>query len=426
MALRIALSIVVVGFLSSHALAQDDLSVVKAYKTSKAPEIDGVISDGEWDAAGPPIVVAPEELGTAFPEDEFGGPEDLSFQFRVMWEEPWTAYFLFEVTDDIAMEVIPGNRWEMDQVEFFADGDDLEGSDDLPTYQWWDNAEIYGKFGASRWEGDFEGNTNVMSTLFEDFYGEGGAATAVAVASETDNNADYIVEYAVSLEPMFDFGTFDGTPTAEAQEIVQDSTVIKWTACVSDDDDFGDGTVGRSHTACYFRAFPDADWRDSSAFADLTFVGEFTGTTPGDFNGDGVLDAQDADILVAESASGNNNAEFDLNGDQLVNQADVTTWAKDLANTWLGDADVNGEFNSGDLVSIFAAGKYEAGIDAVWSQGDWTGDLRFDSSDLVAAFADGGYEGGPRGAVSAVPEPTSLGLLLVGLLAMIGFRRAGR
>ena len=44
-----------------------------------------------------------------------------------------------------------------------------------------------------------------------------------------------------------------------------------------------------------------------------------------------------------------------------------------------------------------------------------SGAAKFDSSDLVVAFADGGYEQGPR--ANAVPEPLSLALMLLGLIA---------
>ena len=50
--------------------------------------------------------------------------------------------------------------------------------------------------------------------------------------------------------------------------------------------------------------------------------------------------------------------------------------------------------------------------------------MKFDSSDMVAAFAAGGYEKGQKpAAVSAVPEPSSLVLLLISLLGLCGRRR---
>lgn len=91
-------------------------------------------------------------------------------------------------------------------------------------------------------------------------------------------------------------------------------------------------------------------------------------------------------------------------------------------NSWVGDSNNDGEFSSADLVAVFGSGEYEDGIagNSTYATGDWNGDKDFDSSDLVAAFTDGGYEIGPRAAVQAVPEPSSMAL---GLLAFAGLGR---
>lgn len=134
--------------------------------------------------------------------------------------------------------------------------------------------------------------------------------------------------------------------------------------------------------------------------------------------------AVDIDGLTAASASKTNPPKYDLNDDDLVNVEDVNIWVKDLKKTWIGDANLNLEFSSADFVQAFAAGKYELDQTAVWSVGDWDGSGRFDSADFVAAFSDGGYELGPRppAAVSAVPEPSTVLLLLGGVL-FLGTRR---
>jgi hypothetical protein len=148
------------------------------------------------------------------------------------------------------------------------------------------------------------------------------------------------------------------------------------------------------------------------------------GGLTGDFNNNGVLDAADIDDLTGQSASGANNATYDLNTDAQVNLGDITVWIKDLKNSWFGDANLDGEFNSSDLVTLFVAGTYEdPNKPAVWTTGDFNGDGLFTSSDLVTALSDGGYEAGPRAAVSAVPEPSSVVLLALGSLLVIRRRR---
>ena len=141
----------------------------------------------------------------------------------------------------------------------------------------------------------------------------------------------------------------------------------------------------------------------------------------GDFNSDGRLDDKDIDALSREVVNGTNDARFDLNDDGLVNFDDRKIWVEDLKNTWIGDANLDLQFNSSDMVQVFAAGKYEKQENATWGQGDWNGDQNFDSSDMVAAFAGGGYEAGLRdpqaAAASAVPEPSAQ---LIGLLGMLG------
>ena len=147
------------------------------------------------------------------------------------------------------------------------------------------------------------------------------------------------------------------------------------------------------------------------------------GSLPGDYNSDGMVDAADADRQAVEmKAEMPDLGTFDENDDGKVDNADRIIWVKDHAATWVGDSNLDNEFNSGDLVAVFAAGKYETGEMAGWAEGDWDGDMTFSSGDLVAAFSDGGYEQGPP-AMNAVPEPSSLVLLGLGLMAIVTRRR---
>ena len=149
---------------------------------------------------------------------------------------------------------------------------------------------------------------------------------------------------------------------------------------------------------------------------------------PFDYNGDGVLDIGDLDLLSAEVKAGTNNASFDVNGDGAVDSTDIAHYVEgpDTLNTWVGDANLDSEFNSGDLVSLFSAGQFEDGIamNSTWASGDFNGDGEFDSGDFVAAFAGGGFEQGPRAAAAAVPEPTCFSLVLLPLLLLFRVRPA--
>ena len=150
----------------------------------------------------------------------------------------------------------------------------------------------------------------------------------------------------------------------------------------------------------------------------------------GDFNNDGVLDAAHINALTEEILTGGAGQIFDVNSDGVVNTADHVFWVESLKNTYLGDANFDLVFDSTDFVSVFAAAEYEDGIagNSLWQTGDWNADAEFDSSDFVAAFSGGpkgpGYEIGPRAAAAAaVPEPSSLVLLLISLIGFARLRR---
>ena len=62
-------------------------------------------------------------------------------------------------------------------------------------------------------------------------------------------------------------------------------------------------------------------------------------------------------------------------------------------NRRIGDSNLDGIFNSTDLIVVFQAGEYEDGIanNSSWGTGDWNGDGEFDTADLVYAFQAGTY-----------------------------------
>jgi hypothetical protein len=149
----------------------------------------------------------------------------------------------------------------------------------------------------------------------------------------------------------------------------------------------------------------------------LAFLPAFTG----DFNASNGLDADDIDLLSAEIRSGDSNRAFDLNDDAIVDHEDRLTLINNLLNTYLGDSNLDGEFNSTDFVQVFQAGQYEDDVtgNSTWATGDWNGDADFDSGDFVAAFQEGGYERGSRSDVVSVPEPSSVHIALFGSIWLL-------
>ena len=96
-----------------------------------------------------------------------------------------------------------------------------------------------------------------------------------------------------------------------------------------------------------------------------------------------------------------------------------------LLQTWFGDSNLDGLFDSADLVDVFTVGEYEDDIEgnSTWSDGDWDGDSEFTTRDLVLAFTDGGFEQGRRPMTSPVSEPTGHATTLISLLCVVIFRR---
>ncbi|MCA9217037.1 MAG: hypothetical protein KDB27_28405, partial [Planctomycetales bacterium] len=163
----------------------------------------------------------------------------------------------------------------------------------------------------------------------------------------------------------------------------------------------------------------------SSDEMQILFYVYYTGSNmDGDFSTDGTLDIADLERLTRKVREGTNNIAFDLTDDGLVNFEDRRVWIEELKNTYFGDANLDGEFNSADMVAVFQAAEYEDGIEgnSTWSEGDWDGDGDFGTRDLVFAFQFGRFEGGPR--PSQVPESNpAMGCLAAVLFLLCGIRR---
>ncbi len=119
-------------------------------------------------------------------------------------------------------------------------------------------------------------------------------------------------------------------------------------------------------------------------------------SNPGDLNGDERVTSDDIDWLCQAILAGN--SAYDLNGDQQVDLQDLYHFVQATLGTAVGDANLDGVFDSGDFVLVFQQGEYEDQIsgNSTWAAGDWNCDGEFDTSDLVVAFQFGNYVPGAR------------------------------
>ncbi|MCA9151203.1 MAG: lamin tail domain-containing protein, partial [Planctomycetales bacterium] len=111
----------------------------------------------------------------------------------------------------------------------------------------------------------------------------------------------------------------------------------------------------------------------------------------GDLNGDGVVTVADIDAMIGQMHAAAPDLRFDLNGDSKVDVSDLDILVRNDIGTVFGDVDLDGKFDSHDLVLVFQVGEYEDGIagNSSWADGDWDGDGDFTTSDFTFALQNG-------------------------------------
>jgi hypothetical protein len=147
---------------------------------------------------------------------------------------------------------------------------------------------------------------------------------------------------------------------------------------------------------------------------------DFIGGLRGDFDGDGDIDADDIDLLMANL--GGDPLTYDLTDDGVVDQDDVDEWVFNIVpigeniGTVYGDFNLDGEVNAGDLALL--ATNYGLVGTWGWATGDGNGDGNVDAGDLAMLATNYGT------VVHPVPEPITMSLLAVGGAALL--RRRSR
>ena len=130
---------------------------------------------------------------------------------------------------------------------------------------------------------------------------------------------------------------------------------------------------------------------------------------PGDFNLDEVVDDDDITMLLTAILAGSTDPAFNVDGNGAIDNQDYDHLIRNILQVPYGDANLDRQFDSADLVTVFQAGEYEDGITAnsTWASGDWNGDRDFNSSDLVKAFQEGAYEQAARPIAAVVGQSST-------------------
>ena len=185
-----------------------------------------------------------------------------------------------------------------------------------------------------------------------------------------------------------------------------------------------DGKLGRfSVFTQHFGPITGVDeWRLGTELRDVMVT-----AAPCDFDGDDVCGLADLNLLLAEgpvapgvSVTPGVNGQFDLNGDGVINNSDVSEWLdiaaseNNLGSPYKpGDANLDGVVDVSDF-NLWNAFKFTSTL--MWDRGDFNGDGAADVSDFNLwtsskfTSSDGAF---------AVPEPaTGMMMLLVALVLL--------
>ena len=127
----------------------------------------------------------------------------------------------------------------------------------------------------------------------------------------------------------------------------------------------------------------------------------------GDFNADAVVDGADIDALFAAIAAQSGGFYFDLDNNRLTNEDDLATLVNDVLQTRFGDANLDGAVDELDF-GIWRQNRFAE--DKGWAEGDFNGDKRVDAEDFLIWQENS--SGGSQFAVALGPRDLVLAKLL--------------
>ncbi len=203
--------------------------------------------------------------------------------------------------------------------------------------------------------------------------------------------ADLHINYSSLAEPWSHPGS--GTGNLDAQPLFVDATANHYQL--------------DSNSPAIDAGDPTAGWDADGTRIEMGYYDHAQSfVLAGDLDHDGIVNADDIDLLALAIRQGMTAPPFDLDDNGLVDDDDFQYLIQNILQTTAGDANLDGLFNSSDMVEVFQSGEYEDDLEgnSGWARGDWDGDGDFTSADMVAAFQAGSYE---QPAAAAAPTSWS-------------------
>lgn len=368
----------------------------EARRIAAPPILDGQLDDSIWQTA--------HVISDFFAYQSGGAPPASETSAKILWDDE-NIYLGFAMQDgDIRPSSLTAGETGRDAALFRGDVIEFFVRQDRQSPQYH----------------EFEWSPNGVDVFDARFDNERFGSPGISWNTQID--------WAVSVD-----GTIDDTSDTDRQWLVEAAIALNSFAPVDVDSvwsftvaryDFFHPDHARPQLMMSTPGDPDLPQAGLSSgfhtyefYDNLTFVHAL-----GDFDQDGSVGIRDFDLLSEQIRSVTPHLSFDIDASGKLDFQDLKFLVHVPANTWFGDANLDGEFDSSDLVNVFRAAEYEDQIpnNSTWATGDWNADGEFTSGDLVIAFQDGGYDRGPR--VATVPEPdmmvTRFALALCGVLAV--------
>ena len=386
------------------------------------PTIDGMGDDDAWWGLEAITLDDFFTLGEALE-----GEDDLSAEIKLGYDND-NLYFWAQVSDDVLIDAASeGNcNWDDDSIELYIDAQNL----DVERYVPWENEDFPEGVPAYQFTaiaGD-RPDSFCNEIADENHFMEDDTTSTFRWGINSYDGPDVVTRYSQGMDTSVSLVTEGssmgaGTYTLEAAipwgaleftpvDIRANGNEFGFGIAINDDDNI-DQPANRN-TQMMWQTENGELWHRSDVFPSVE-LGPDTGMFNGcDVNRDGTCDAVDIDEMSQMVLDGTKRQEDRTN---LIENSTPNGF-----NTYIGDSNLDGQFDEQDIVVGFIAGDHLTGRPAGWAEGDWDGNLVFDDQDFVAAFIAGGYLQGARSSSAVVPEPSSLMLLAIGLFAFVRCR----